>query len=82
VIGIGENILDDDETALLVGIGQTIGRRKRPARGIRMDIFDMADRIGAFEGRPSGTRDGDLHFADLCLVDTAIHGFGHHALGQ
>ncbi len=82
MVGVGEDILDDDEAALLVGIGQAIGGRQWPAGFVLVDVFDVADGIRVFEGGPAVPGDRQLQLADLGFMNAAVHGFGDHTLGQ
>ncbi len=82
VVRIGEDVLDDDEAALLVGIDQAIGGRQRPAGRVLVDIVDVARRIGVLERRPTVSGDGQLQFTDLGFVDAAVHGLGDDTLRQ
>ena len=81
-IGVGVDALFDLEAAAAVRGHHPIGRRKRPAPRIRVQIFDAAGRVAAFDEDLTVDHNGEPHLFDLGLVDQAVHGLGQDAVRE
>lgn len=81
-IGIREDALLDLEAAAAVRGHHPIGRRKRPAARVRVQIFGAAGRVAAFDEDLTVDHNGEPHLFDLGLMDQTVHGLGQDTVRE